>query len=496
MFVLLAATCQAEPELSPYLSFTVPGLDSAIQKIELADIDGDNFAEVLACDGHTVVLFSLPNDILFTDTLDSDYPEYEIELADVNRDSVADVLIGYFHRGYKSDTKVVCYDSTLVHRRLQDQVFYLSSMESCTGNNLVMLEAVDIDHDGYDELFLSSETSYYRIPYMWCETTGSTEIFHSYPNSTLKHLDIHTDGIWLLPERTGYPSCLTHKLTEVWSNIGPDYSRTSQGIVGLDTSGTLTFLAGAHAPYCYDEGGTWSESQLVLGSLIDSSPPLTLICSYSYSVSGCVIEPPALPSDRGIVAYHLHPNDSVTELWSHSTVDHSFTNFITHPTFPDQFFSMAGDTLMRFSATDGSLLRRYDPLPEGMKFWDYPYGEDEPYLVIVNHDTVSYHGFAVVTDVEVDSDNKLLPATFTLGQPYPNPFNPTVTLPVALNEKGHLKVEVFNPLGQQVATIYNATTSAGEFDLTWDAVKFASGVYLFRATVENQTATVKAVLLK
>ena len=506
MFVFLVATCQAEPELSPYLSFTVPGLDGAIEKIELADIDGDNLAEILACDGHKIVLFSLPDNILFTDTLDSDYPEYEIELADVNRDSVADITIALCYKRFGYDGTecwLVCYDSTRAGTRLVDQVLVDSNYSLCSNIRQVMLKATDLTNDGYNELLFSYERSLYRLPYAsvfyWCLTEGAASIYWSYPDSVQAQIDSHIDDLWILPALPGYPAYLTHILAADWSNIGPDYSYSYQHIGVFDIQEEPSVLVWAPGPILGSEDRS-KDSELVVGCLIPSIQTATLICSYAFSSSGSWYD--TIPhyesaSDRGLVAYELHPNDSVVKSWYHSMTDHTFSDFITHPTFPDQFFAIAGDTLMRFSTTDGSLLRRYDdPLPPGMKFWNYPYGGEEPYLVIVNHDTVSYHGFAVVTDVEVEQSDIALPATFTLGQPYPNPFNPTVTLPIALYEKGHLSVEVFNPLGQKVATIHDATTSAGEFDLNWDASEFASGVYLFRATVEDETKTVKAVLLK
>ncbi len=495
---------RAEPELTSYLSFTVPGLDGAIEKIELADIDGDDFAELLLCDGHHLVMISVPGTILFADTLDEGYPAYEIELADVNRDSVADITIALCYMGSglgDSECKVICYDSARNDRRLTDQVFYDSNYSQCSSIRDVMLESCDVDNDGYNELLFSYERSLLRPPYTtvfyWCLTEGDARVYHSYPDSTQTRLDSHIDGLWKLPAHPGYPVYLTHVLTEEWFNIGPDYSRTRQYLCRMDEDFALTHLISQPVPNCYDNTGIRSESRLVLGSLIGNDPPLTLICSYSFGVSGCVVEPPEDPSDRGLVAYHLHPNDSVSELWSRSTIDHMFDNFITHPSFPEQFFAIAGDTLKRFSANDGSTVRVYDPLPEGMKFWDYPYGEDnDPCLVIVHHDTVSYYGFDAVTDVEGNSNPTVLPESFTLGQPFPNPFNPEITIPVRLGRGGHLTIEVVNALGRSVKTLQDGPVRPGDYEFPWDASDYATGIYFFHATFDETTRIEKAVLVK
>lgn len=498
-FVLVAATCQADSELSPYLSFTVPGLDGAIERIELADIDGDNFAEVLACDGHTVVLFSLPNNMLFTDTLDSDYPEYEIELADVNRDSVADIVIGLYYKhdwDYVIENKLVLYDSASVDRRRPDQVITNPLYKRCNEIEQSTVEAIDINGDGYNELLFSFEAS--EMWYAWtsCRTIGHTDVYYSYPDSLLSNLDVHLHGQWPLPVTIDNAALLTQRLKSdyvIWA--GPNSSVTYQVVAMLMADGTaadlfwwpfpsVSWTCGTEGPEIY--------SAFSLGCVVGSSIPFIVIGNYSYSAR-CY--PTEDLRGNGLAAASVYSTDSTELLWD-NPMDGDFSNFIAHPTFPNQFFAMAGDTLMRFDATDGSLLKQYDPLPEGMKFWEYPYSDGEPFLVVVNFDTVTYYHFDVATDVAGEPDNSALPSTFTLGQPYPNPFNPTVTLPITVSRKGQLKVEVYNPLGQKVATIHDATTTAGEFDLTWDATGFASGMYLLRATLGNESKTVKAVLLK
>ncbi len=90
-----------------------------------------------------------------------------------------------------------------------------------------------------------------------------------------------------------------------------------------------------------------------------------------------------------------------------------------------------------------------------------------------------------------------LPDEYELGAAYPNPFNPSTTIRVALPEASDLAVSVFNVMGQQVAELANGRYVAGEHTLTFDASNLASGLYFVRATVPGQmNATQKVMLVR
>ena len=82
----------------------------------------------------------------------------------------------------------------------------------------------------------------------------------------------------------------------------------------------------------------------------------------------------------------------------------------------------------------------------------------------------------------------VLPQGFTLGPNYPNPFNPSTIIPYQLAASSAVRLEVFNLLGQHIATLVDGERPAGFHTATWHAVDGAgravgAGVYIYRMTV-------------
>ncbi len=92
-----------------------------------------------------------------------------------------------------------------------------------------------------------------------------------------------------------------------------------------------------------------------------------------------------------------------------------------------------------------------------------------------------------------------LPSEFTVGQGYPNPFNPSIIIPFTLPANGDVAITVHNVLGQQVFTSdnhFNAGYHRFVFDTTQDGLKLVSGIYFIQVQFNNQVRTQKIMLLK
>lgn len=99
-----------------------------------------------------------------------------------------------------------------------------------------------------------------------------------------------------------------------------------------------------------------------------------------------------------------------------------------------------------------------------------------------------------VTEVNYSSSN--VPAKYRLFNNYPNPFNPSTVIEFTIPLTTHVRLEVYNILGQKVAELVNGTMSAGTYNISFDASKLSSGVYLYRLQANNFSEVKKMILSK
>ncbi len=104
--------------------------------------------------------------------------------------------------------------------------------------------------------------------------------------------------------------------------------------------------------------------------------------------------------------------------------------------------------------------------------------------------------FTTTTTLSSPGDENEHPRDFILSQNYPNPFNPSTQIRYALPEQGHVTLTVYTIMGEQVAVLTNEVQSAGWHQVTFDASRFASGVYLYQLRSNNRVETKRMLLIK
>jgi len=99
----------------------------------------------------------------------------------------------------------------------------------------------------------------------------------------------------------------------------------------------------------------------------------------------------------------------------------------------------------------------------------------------------------IVTSLD---DNEQTPQHLTLRQNYPNPFNPTTVIKYGLPRRAHVKLELFNLLGQKVALLVDGEEEAGWHGVVLRGRLLGSGVYVYRLTMDGFVLTRKMLLIR
>ncbi|NBC25346.1 MAG: T9SS type A sorting domain-containing protein [Bacteroidetes bacterium] len=86
--------------------------------------------------------------------------------------------------------------------------------------------------------------------------------------------------------------------------------------------------------------------------------------------------------------------------------------------------------------------------------------------------------------------------TFALDQNFPNPFNTSTQIEYALTGTFDVRLDVFNTIGQRVATLVDEQQTEGRYPVDFNASGLASGMYLYRIVVDGRVQTRKLMLVK
>lgn len=98
--------------------------------------------------------------------------------------------------------------------------------------------------------------------------------------------------------------------------------------------------------------------------------------------------------------------------------------------------------------------------------------------------------------VPLESDQSLLPENYALGVAYPNPFNPTTSIPFELRSSGVVSLTVIDSVGKIVDVLLNGHVIAGRHVIQWNANNLSSGVYIIQLIAGREIHSSKVTLLK
>jgi hypothetical protein len=101
------------------------------------------------------------------------------------------------------------------------------------------------------------------------------------------------------------------------------------------------------------------------------------------------------------------------------------------------------------------------------------------------------------TDLGIEEDGNLAALSAIQLQPnYPNPFHPITTIAFNLPKACDVTLDIFNILGEEVATLYSGQMLPGHHSFEWDASDLPGGVYVYRLEAGDYVQTRKMILLR
>ena len=142
-------------------------------------------------------------------------------------------------------------------------------------------------------------------------------------------------------------------------------------------------------------------------------------------------------------------------------------------------------------------------------------GKDDTWKPLIHLDVIPDTGQGFTTISEPDANGYIYVTGYRIKDPcsmkieeanskqdilmvqnYPNPFNPTTTITYSIVNAGHVTLEVYNILGQKIASLFEGHSKTGSYSIHWDATGQANGIYFTMMKAGGITKTEKMMIVK
>ena len=166
-----------------------------------------------------------------------------------------------------------------------------------------------------------------------------------------------------------------------------------------------------------------------------------------------------------------------------------------------------GSNLARDAMFEKGALQLYEfnNIDEAKKIWEgfaltYP-NDPLSELILVLLENYYRPDISLPKTLPQSQDQLPIAQNYSVLQNYPNPFNPDTEIRYQLPEATHVKLEIYNLLGQKIRTLIDAQQPAASHTIRWDGkdntgIAVSSGVYLYRLTAGRFCETRKMVLIR
>jgi hypothetical protein len=277
------------------------------------------------------------------------------------------------------------------------------------------------------------------------------------------------------------------------------------------TGGTFSYGAGESDIYILK---TDAEGNLLWTGIYGDT-----LSDIGYSVqqtidSGYIIAGTVYSNENRINGTLIKINNSGDTLWTRTYGGTDLEQVFCARQTVDLGFILAGSSELYGSVNKDLYIIKTDSL--GNEIWSGTYGgpgddiassirrtPDEGYIIAGattsygagNHDVYVIKISSEPTNV-FNNGITWTPDYFVLHSNYPNPFNSSTTISFELVAPGNVKLEVYDLLGREMATLVDGYLESGYYDNKFVASNRPSGIYFYRLNIGNAVKTGRMVLLK
>ncbi len=366
------------------------------------------------------------------------------------------------------------------------------------GNETDLLAYYPCDHASGTELTDASQNSHHGT---LMNMAGDEWMTSTLPAGD--HADWMSSGSTLLADMTvTYEDGSSGSLGLFATGTGDDWLQTDDGKLlnkywGIEEYGSVTAtlnfdLSGTSLP----SGKSWSDLRLLKRNDKESNwQDVTGLCSHTPTSSEPYFEitqsefseyRPAAETPIAVkLAYFeaVRENDCVRLTWL-TEIETNLAGFnILRRSDENDQFDRINDKII-FAQGRNSRDYVYTDQPPRHGIWYYRLEEIDLSGQMIHHAPVKVDFAAKVVT------QQKLPQDFCLHPNHPNPFNPATEFFFDVPYQAHVKISVYDVLGQHVHTLVNAVRLAGQHKIRWNATDrygndVASGVYFLVMTAEN-----------
>ncbi len=275
-----------------------------------------------------------------------------------------------------------------------------------------------------------------------------------------------------------------------------------------NSDGTVTFTIGGECDIYVNifsfMGRYPSDPDGAVLIIEDSDTNIEYEWTYNYNEQMAIVMPDDAPPPQDSLN-HFHINFAY-DMLNEATQSHIFRH--------SDFIAETGDGTLNFFICDEANYNRFTSWMDFEAFAiadltssgeiDFTLPNDNTWYAVLNnfnslsnYQRIEFQADLYIDDVFAGTDaDESVPAEFALYPNYPNPFNENTMIRFSLPRTTHVRLVVYNLLGQEVRLVQYKMLDSGIHHLIFDASGLSSGIYIYRLETDDFVSAKKMALIR